>query len=412
MDSWFDNRNLPGGGPEGFAHRDFIPFQAVSGSSGVMNPLWRAQIRALQNATTSFSGVRFSDDPSSYASIDWDVDYTISGTRVRRTGQTYGYLSDLSPPFQWSTPGDVVTQVNNRCIRDFVSKYNDIRSTVEAGQDFGELKETLHAIRHPLDSLRRSIDHYFAALTKGKHKYRGRRNSLKQVLADTYLEFHFGWAPLVADIAKAIVDAGRFRYPVYPISASASENWQGSIQNLPIGSLGFFPNSCTQTKRLTFRYSVRIKGVVRTGSDKNGLISRAQSLQLTPDRWLPTAWDLLPYSWMADYFTNIGDIINAVSTDFSNLAWGCKTIRDDVYADFGPLVVTQFPIPTGASVGSNRCSVNGGNANSFSQKVSRVPVGALDLVPKFAFSIPTGEYPYLNMAAILTQKAEQLVAYY
>jgi hypothetical protein len=47
----------------------------------------------------------------------------------------------------------------------------------------------------------------------------------------------------------------------------------------------------------------------------------------SPEQFLPTAWELVPYSFLIDYFTNIGDIIAGWSSLLVPLKWANKTTR-------------------------------------------------------------------------------------
>jgi hypothetical protein len=44
--------------------------------------------------------------------------------------------------------------------------------------------------------------------------------------------------------------------------------------------------------------------------------------------FLPAVWEAIPYSFLIDYFTNIGDIIEAVSFPLTGIAWGSITFRN------------------------------------------------------------------------------------
>jgi hypothetical protein len=43
--------------------------------------------------------------------------------------------------------------------------------------------------------------------------------------------------------------------------------------------------------------------------------------------FVPTAWELIPYSFLVDYFSNIGEILEASVVNLSNLAYYGRTIR-------------------------------------------------------------------------------------
>lgn len=383
---------------------------------GYKNPQWWYQVAHLQNACTTFSGIDYSDDPRPFVTL------TLDGTYVRQSdNKTVHYLytadyqgkTSITPPvYSSDAPSDVVTDVTNRCIRDFLRSVDSAQSSFEAGQDLGEWKQTLDSVLHPLGSLKTGILNYFPALMKRRRKVKDPK-ALRRILADTYLEFHFGWQPLVSDVAQAIADIGRFRFPAVPVRGRAHSTYLASVSTIQGGYSG--PITHSHTYKETSTFECRYKGMLRPrnlGSD--GRLSLAQSLQLTPDKWLPTAWDLLPYSWMSDYFVNIGDIISGLSAAMSiDLAWGVKTTRHRIERTYQDVTMpdpfSQFP---GYTLAFHTAAAHGGACMTWARKVERQPLNAIDLVPTLQFSVPKSRYPFFNMGAILLQKASVLTPFF
>ena len=42
----------------------------------------------------------------------------------------------------------------------------------------------------------------------------------------------------------------------------------------------------------------------------------------------PTSWELIPYSWLVDYFTDVGSAIDAVSIRLVEFGWSNVTVRN------------------------------------------------------------------------------------
>lgn len=396
----------------------FIVHQTVQPSaSGYKNPNWRFQIAHLQNACTTFSGVDYSDDPAPWISLYQEGTYIrqSDGKRVSYVyqAQQIGSVAVTAPSMASDPPSSVITDVTNRCIRDFLKAVDSAQSSFEAGQDLGEWKQTLEAVHHPLNTLRGSILNYFGALKKRRSKYNKNPISLRKVLADTYLEFHFGWQPLVSDVAAAIADIGRFRFPAVPVRGHAKGTYASTTSEVMGGYNSGINHSHSYSE--TSSFECRYKGMLRPrnlGSD--GRLSLAQALQLTPDKWLPTAWDLLPYSWMSDYFVNIGNIITGLSAAMSiDLAWGVKTTRHRIerqYSDVRmPDPFSQFP---GYDLSFHVNSAYGGACQTWGRRVERTPLIVSDLVPTLQFSVPGTKYPFYNMGAVLLQQAKSLVPFF
>jgi hypothetical protein len=384
---------------------------------GSDNPRWRDIIRQGQDATTFFSGSAFSEPFHCW------VTATIKGTEIRKADShqrdvSYQFDGNPSvdyPPSSGGNPdSSVKADVKNRVIRRFLDAIDTAQTSFEAGQDLGEYKETLHSIQRPLGPLRERILSYFDRLTKvGISKYRINKHGLTKTIADTYLEFHFGWQPLVDDVAKAIADCGRFRFPVIPVRASQHAVF--SVQDINVHSQWpFFPVGYTRKYRETSTYFLRYKGAIKTRNlMPSGQISLAQSLQLTPDKWLPTVWDLLPYSWMADYFVNIGEIIRGFSALSTNFAWGCVTERIRTERAYSEYVLSPFTFdPNGPSAaGSIVQSSLGGTGVTWAQSVVRSHLDGTSLVPELQFSVPTSNYAFANMGSVLRQRGSKISNY-
>lgn len=386
----------------------------VNRLDGFRNPRWKQQIRLGQNATTHLSGTQYVFSGSSYFSAG--VNDTLLNTQTGKSIVS-NLTSDGSNLVMWvdenvAPPSNVITRVSNRAKAKFLDRCSQIQSSIEAGQDFGEIKETLHSVLHPMQTLRESILSYLSKLRKLKFSRKIPRHSLPKVLSDTYLEYHFGWAPLVDDVAQYIADIGRYRYPFYPVEASASETFQGD-SGVANSGFGYFSTSVIPYLR-KYKYGVKYKGMVRSGSSVTGQISFNQSLRLEPKDWLPTAWDLIPYSWVVDYFTNVGEILQALAFVDSSLAWGCQNTRFIASCEvnnFGIKYTFSPPaFPYVRTVAEAYCY--GGNYKIEKKVITRDPFIGSDLLPAFSVRIPTSKYPYFNMGAILSQSLSGLVPFF
>lgn len=398
------------------------PLSAVIGSSysrlntadGVKLPNWRDIIRSGGNATTSFTGRRIIAQANGYQAFQdlaWRNPNNPADMHTRYCYASGVFFYTGAPTVSDPPPSQTVTDVTNRCIRSFLSRCDSAISSFEAGQDFGEYKETLNSLVNPLSSLRRHVSGYFDTLKKVRRKTRG-SVGLRKALTDTYLEWTFGWNPLVSDVAKAYVNLRSIRFENIPVESSATGQYDGSNTAwnppLPPGT----PFTVEGNIRTTSEYTCRYKGMIRNELDPSGRVSLAQDLQVLPENWLPTAWDLLPYSFIADYFTNIGDIIRGYSFVFGRLSWACKTTRNSKFAVYTVKRVTPFDLAPPNVFIRNRAICRGGNASMVDRKVTRAKLTSDDLIPRFAFSIPHGVKPWLNMAALMLSRSVPLVPFF
>jgi len=387
--------------------------------SGSKNPFWRSQIRDHQNATTSMSAERFSSEGDGNYDASLSYDYLAScgnpitvGTFSTKASGVLGYRypTGVSTP-----PGSVVAEVRNRCIRKFLDDAKSARSSFEAGQDLGEIKQTIESMIHPMDSLKKLTLGYFYKLKKVRNKYNKRRGnvSLRKALSDTYLEYRFGWRPLALDIADAyagLTNRKRMTSSV-PITSRASGQHSGSDGHFSPSNTLLSHMECNRISFST--YSMQLKGSVRLDLDPEGNIPFMQALQLdTLNDFAVTAWDLLPYSFVVDYFLNVGDCINAVTFPSSRIQYCSQTIRQISTFKYALRDNGQvFNCPISASKLKGR-TLSGGDARLSCTHVDRSSIDPDSLIPKVRFSLPVSSRPWKNIGALISSNIRDLTPFY
>lgn len=374
-------------------------------SSGVKRPHWRADIRAGASATTEFS-YQYLDCRNSITRVEYNhkiVNNTGDTQTVRETLQgilpSSGAIATVPPP-----PG-LIDDITNRCIRKFVDRCDQARSSFEAGQDLGEIKQTLEGIIHPMNSLRKHVLSYFSGLKKLR-KYRKDRKTLVKALNDSYLEWTFGWNPLASDIADGIagLEAQGSRFDVVPVRASASASYGGSIVSSNPAAGSYYV--LRARSMIVNYYSLRYMGGIRTGA-VNGRISSAQMLQLDLPHFVPTVWDLLPWSFVVDYFANVGDIIKANSFRFADLSWACYTVRQECREVFTPTSIFKIDLTPFGKVLQQSAVYSGGGREVHLVQGGRGILSNSQLMPRFTFSVPLSKKPWENMGSLVLSQMQR-----
>jgi hypothetical protein len=390
--------------------------QIAGGSfTGDFNPGWRDQIKGGGGATTNANGSLATITPGFLDLISvvqaTSADHTLYSDTIVGIPSLQGFRTQESPPSD-----SIVTDVTNRAIRKFLDSADSARSSIEFGQDLGEWKETIHGLIHPVQTLRDYVFHHLAKVTKltqmitvGKKTYllRGVKHkaSLSKMVADTWLEFKFGWNPLAADIGKAYADFTNNRnhqavHPVYGSGHVPFITYDGPVTGIQ-GSIG----QANCRLRVTGVYQVRLKGAIRTGA-VNGRLGAAQLLQLDLPHFAPTIWDLLPYSWIVDYFTNVGDIIRSLCFNTSDLVWGNKTIRTEYTYEYFWSYSAQPPNQFFTMVFAGGATVNPvGLVVNF----TRNAIYPGDLIPRVQISLPLGSLkPWENLTALFVGRQKEI----
>lgn len=136
-----------------------------------------------------------------------------------------------------------------------------------------------------------------------------------------WLEYHFGWEPLVKDIQSTmkILDSP---IPYKRVSASGKASFDQSIVTQDINT-DFFRRYATVTRRNTVqvKFGARVECV-------NPNLHLAESMGLINP--LILAWELIPFSFVVDWFTGVGNYLQSFS-DFAGLrmvdTWSVRVFR-------------------------------------------------------------------------------------
>jgi hypothetical protein len=224
----------------------------------------------------------------------------------------------ISKNINWSNTLSNAKAYNTALVQ-FLKKVRR-EQTVFSGPTFlGELRESMRMIRRPAQGLRNLCDSYLDRVKKVKKQ---RPKNWKKNLSDMWLEQAFGWTPLINDINdsykayKSLADA-RTQVPVtaYGVDGELAAN-QSASGTVDVHSIIGYKYGL----RCTNNQFVRIRGMV-TRQVEQTFSGKLQPFGFTPEEFIPTAWELLPWSFLVDYFSNIGDVITANVASRSNLAW-------------------------------------------------------------------------------------------
>lgn len=362
--------------------------------TGVENRNYKAQIRQGGNATTSASGIKRSFAGTGMQYQAWGyISSVIHPTNARRSSLMYPSVAPntVAPGLE---PED--DRVLNLAKTKFAKKVEKAMTQFSGGVALGELRETLHMIRNPLKGLRSGVGDYLAKLSskRGKLMRMTKDNRLKNV-QDQYLEAAFGWLPLLGDLDDARNYLERRQEALYQeivrVKAGAEAQWLSSddINNVFNGIM----------QPASYRTRVRRQGIavlgggVRSKASSDKLIS-ASAMGLSPRSFVPTLWELIPWSFAIDYFSNVGDVIQAWSSQSVSLAWGRQTyiaVKETDYYD-------QY-CKTSLVVQRDQRTI-AGNLKGTCRTFSRIPIDTPP-VPGFMFEIPGMGIKWLNMAALV-----------
>jgi hypothetical protein len=352
------------------------------------------------NATTAARGVRINHNPG-HGSAEIEVELTVGPQKIRQLRRRVGAILGSSTPFAaFDTTALDPSLADSQARLKFLANYRSVRTAFQGGTFFGELAETLRMLKSPAHALRKSIDQYVATATKRAHRaIKSKRN---HVIQETYLEYSYGWKPLVSDINSIadLIRGGPDSYRSVISGSSTTPTFVDTVRQQADASDGmtlFF------TKRSEASVYVRYKGAVSADFEQPPSLAEFTGFGLS--NFLPTVWELIPYSFLVDYFSTIGQVIDAASLGIINLSWGCKTVRKSF-----TVKSSNYDIPYTQNNPSLRLiykSVSGSGSTSEQVSFTRSSFDQIYAVmADVRFRVPGVDNPWkwLNIASLASQR--------
>lgn len=311
------------------------------------------------------------------------VSYLYSGVSPKRPAMSeFWGCNSLNYPSAVEMEGYL--KANNQALVRF---YSAIRAEYQHAKtliSIGELPETVRMFKRPFAGLQGVINGYLHTFDRrGKsivhaRKSRRKRNKrplwedLNRVAAESWLEASFGIRPLISDVVgiaetlSRFQDNGRDRRVMVQGYGESTAN--GSISRTSGVSIASHITGI-QTSRDVTVWKVKYRaGINSQTSGPDGSLYRLRSLAgFTPEEFVPTVWNLCPWSFLADYFFNIGQVLDATWTVTSDVRWAIKSDLGKTNRDLD-LMVDHLGIKN--ALGVNYISSSGSYA--WRQKSGRI----------------------------------------
>jgi len=297
----------------------------------------------------------------------------------------------------------------NSALARFIRKLDNMDTAFQGGVALGELRETAHLLRSSGKTLiTRMTELLKSEWTKPKRyrkpRYRGytRQKVVKSNLTgwtDQYLKSVFGWAPLISDIEDLSKAFSGIELPLNQKVRAGERRVRNGIHDevnsRPLG-IGHHPGQ-VYSGCAVVDYLVNDK--ITDKVSYYGVFRRDNPSWLTPvglgfglRNWIPTVWELIPYSFLVDYFTNLSEMITIRTGLRSKLAWVNRTYRQDVSRS----IVLGRLVPLNAT---SSTSGSGGSAEITRKYVERVREPNVTL--GFQLEVPpVTSLKWLSMAAL------------
>lgn len=342
------------------SRKDSVYIGTATGSSVIG---WKKKIKEKRDATSDYSIDAFktlATKPIGARHVVRQItalaDY--GKTAIWGAPKTYsyaGYLLDATS-HGFNHRLTVSSAVEAAALSEFYKKLRKEYQSMEGLTFLGELKETIHMLKHPMQGSLNATTRYLDAIKSQRRKARSRikplRSDTNRTLAlrreqfvkdstsSAWLEFQYGIRPFISDvqdIAKTAARAIHGRDRISTVRVRGISRMKPITTPVVTGyTLGdLFDGMMYRTWRNDKSFaSVSYLAGIRKHVDGpiSSLGELAQLSGLTLNNFVPTLYELMPYSFLIDYFSNLGDIISATFTDTSSIVWQSKTTRQ--YTEF------------------------------------------------------------------------------
>lgn len=368
---------------------------------GEDDPKWREKVAQGIEATNSYSCYE----------RNYDIRPLICKvTRYGNSGAVYSWTSVEGVHNTWCVvPGlGIDPNVINEAYVKFNQRVSAFVNPFKGMTFLGELREAVGMLRGRTKTLLTDVFNYRKALDREIRRARqniGDKTLTRDVLkraGDSWLEYAFGWKPLIGDIETASEILLTNKSVSKKVSAKADLNVVSPTVSSAISSFPYndYATFVRHTRMSSHTFS-RVVGQVdlRLLRDLPGVIHG--DLGLTAREFVPTLWELMPYSFLADYFFNVGDIINGVFSETRALTWLSQTTKCLGRSEFAANLVSLYKGPY------DYAKVDG------SSQMPRVVILARSLerftpvhtIPSFEVRYPElGSQKYLNMVSLLLSR--------
>lgn len=227
-------------------------------------------------------------------------------------------------------------ELTTAALSRFYSRIRSARTELHSLAVLGEGAQTLKMIKKPFSHLVDLTTDTFRILKNRKDSLRklkalARRKEWDKIIAGTYLEWVFGVMPALMDIKDGMAALDRItkdnnlRNRIVGSSSSSSQVSESSESPIYGGGAYRFrmeSNISTTSGVKYIGYMDLTELVAQNAFDRS-----RELLGFTPEDFLPSVYEVMPWSWLIDYFTNIGDLIEAGTTDMTGLKFIVKNIR-------------------------------------------------------------------------------------
>lgn len=226
------------------------------------------------------------------------------------------------------------------------------QSDVMGGEVLSDLDRTVGMLRRPFGS---SVQLLHKMRVKKAWHLKKKSATLAQAASNAWLEYRYGWQPIILD-CKAVVKASHEFHERFGgrlvARGSCRDIWDTSksFTNLEVVSGYYWPRYFTGTVHSTEECAAHA-GVIYDVASRTTTEQLRKMLGGRSADIMPLVWEKIPYSFVADWFVNVGDWLQAITPDpYTSVRASWVTVKRKCIANVSATVICH-PTPTSPLTG-------------------------------------------------------------
>lgn len=372
-------------------------------------PGWR-QLIATQRSATGGLNVSLYD---SYSYFQYDSEQfgdIRHGPLYKRVGQgpyrgspQIGFPGYVDPGFAEAVQGAKLAWT-----RKLASK----RSAVLAGVSAMEARESYAMIRDRTTQFGGYVTRYLDKTVKLRKQHRIKRGQPVRTLGkyltaqnELYLEYSYGWAPLVGEVVAWSEEIAK--NPFRGIKESENLMSKNTCRytfsdTTPYESFSLVPHHWKREMSLTKETKYYGAWLL-----ESAVSQRISGFGLSPHEFIPSLWELIPWSFVVDYVSTVGTVLQSLSLGQSRLAWSQTTEVTTRTVNYSGPVFLPYGIYKSAAEAQalmygypNYVLTLSGSASLSHFSCVRAPGTPTDMTPELELRIPNGHQSF-NIGQLL-----------
>jgi hypothetical protein len=364
----------------------------TSTRTGVNNPSFKKQIKSGTQAGTSLTATREKwsvKDNSCVIVFDIDPSSPI-GDRAYQWDGVYSRITNtLLTPY----PSYVdFAAVDAEALGRLYKALKEVRQQFSSGTFLGELRETVGLIRHPATGISKFLHQHMDRVALSARRLKPgpkTKRHLLDVVTDSWLTCFLGIKPLLADCNDIALSLARSIGEIRHQRVRGFSEGTAVVPGSDVGPIIMWSGYVNAYDRVDLIQNYKV--IYRCGLSDSAFPTQSSFdhyrslIGIDLSDFVPTLWELIPYSFVVDYFSNVGDVISSAFVGESVSKWLLKTtiLKNEVIASSRlephPSVVSFLKSSSG--------TLGYGSGSGFRRTVTRTPLASLPSLP-LSFGVP------------------------